>query len=156
MAKHSNGRYIQFYTSGTAAVKVEIQDEQKWAPLPEPKPQPKILIPVDPVAMIGFVVAVCMLLLMAAGITQLNEARQEVAAMEHYVAQLTAQHQTLATEYENGYTPNVIRPQALAMGMVPAEEIPVVHIYVTMPQAQPQEQVTFQDQITTFLADLFA
>ena len=37
MAKN-NSRYIQFYTAGSAAVKVEVQDENLWAPLPEPKP----------------------------------------------------------------------------------------------------------------------
>ena len=156
MAKNTNNRYIQFYTPGSAAVKVRIQEEQKWAPLPEPKPQPKILIHVDPVAMIGFVVAVCMLVMMSLGISRLNETRREVAEMERYVAQLTAENQNLTAVYENGYRPEDIRQKALDMGMVPAEEIPVEHIYVTMPPVQIQEQVTARDQITTFLSDLFA
>ena len=40
MAK-DNRRYIQFYTPGSTAIKVDIQDEQMWAPLPEPKPEKK-------------------------------------------------------------------------------------------------------------------
>ena len=59
MEKKEN-RYIQFYTPGTAAVKIAVQDEQTWAPLPEPKQAKKIPIYVDPVAAIGFAVAVCM------------------------------------------------------------------------------------------------
>ena len=154
MAKKADNRYIQFYTPGSAAVKVQIQDEQKWAPLPEVKLKPKFVIPVDPVAIIGFLVAVCMLVMMTAGINRLNEARREVADMEHYVAQLTAQNQTLKETYESGYKPEEIRRQALDMGMVPAEEIPVKHIYVTMPIKQ--EPANTQNQITTFLSDLFA
>ena len=91
MAQMSS-RYIQFYTPGTAAVKVQVQDEQKWAPLPELKPEEKKAIYVDPVAILGFAVAVCMLILMAVGISQLNNTRREVAALEHYVAQLTAEN----------------------------------------------------------------
>ncbi len=151
MAKNN---YIQFYTAGSTAVKVQIQDERTWAPLPVEKPKPKYIIPVDPVAIIGFVVAICMLLMMTAGINQLNETRREVAEMEHYVAQLTAQNQTLTETYQQGYDAEHVRQQALDMGMVPAEDIPVKHIYVTMPVQQ--EQVTTRGQITTFLTELFA
>ena len=153
MAKNAKN-YIQFYTAGSTAVKVQIQDERTWAPLPAEKPKPKFIIPVDPVAIIGFVVAVCMLVMMTAGINQLNETRREVAAMEHYVAQLTAQNQTLTETYQQGYDADHVRQQALDMGMVPVEDVPVKHIYVTMPARQ--EQVTTRDQISTFLADLFA
>ena len=154
MAKNVNNHYIQFYTAGSAAVKVQIQDEQKWAPLPEVKPQPKIVIPVDPVAIIGFLVAICMLVMMAVGINQLNATRREVATMESYVAYLTAENHTLTQDYEKGYRPEDIRQRALDMGMVPAEEIPVKHIYVTMP-IQPEPE-TAQNRIVAFLSDLFA
>ena len=155
MAKDTS-RYIQFYTPGTAAVKVNIQEEQRWSPLPAPKPEKKIAIAVDPVAIIGFVVAVCMLVLMAVGINQLNESRREVAALEHYVAQLTAENQTLEQDYAAGYNLNEVRQKALDMGMVPAEDVPTHHIYVTMPHVQIAEQTSLWDQVGTFLASLFA
>ena len=155
MAKNTS-RYIQFYTPGTAAVKVNIQDEQQWAPLPEPKPEKRITIGVDPVAIIGFVVAVCMLVLMSVGINRLNDSRREVAAMEHYVAQLTAENQTLTQDYEAGYDLNEVRQKALDMGMVPMEEVPDKHIYVTIPHTQAAENPGLWDQVSTFLASLFA
>lgn len=155
MAK-DNSRYIQFYTPGSAAVKVQIQDEQNWAPLPEPKPEKKILIPVDPVAILGFVVAVCMLILMTVGINQLNSARREVATLEAYVAQLTAENHTLEETYAAGYDLNEIRQQALDMGMVPVEEIPQTQIYVTMPRTETVAEPTVWEQTTAFLAGLFA
>ena len=132
MAKYNN-RYIQFYTPGTAAVKVEIQKEQNWAPLPELRPEDRKAVYIDPVAIISCVVAVCMLILMAVGINQLNNSRKEVAALERYVAQLTAENQTLEETYASGYHLTEIRQKALDMGMVPADEISATQIYVTMP-----------------------
>ena len=155
MAKN-NDRYIQFYTPGTAAVKVAVQDEQTWAPLPEPKQEKKIPVYVDPVAAIGFVVAVCMLILMAVGITQLNNTRREVATLEHYVAQLTAENHALEETYAAGYEPAKIRQQAQDMGMVPVDRIPQKQIYVTIPHEQIVEETTLWTQVTTFLTSLFA
>lgn len=155
MAKNTS-RYIQFYTPGTAAVKVNIQDEQHWAPLPEPKLEERIAIGVDPVAIIGFAVAVCMLVLMMLGINQLNSTRREVAALEHYVAQLTAENQTLTQNYEAGFNADEIRQKALDMGMVPVEQVPVKHIYVTMPNVPQTEETGLWDRVTTFVASVFA
>lgn len=151
-----NNRYIQFYTPGTAAVKVKVQEEHKWAPLPEPKPEKKIAIPVDPVAMVAFAVAVCMLVLMAVGIYQLNATRREVAALEGYVAKLSAENHELKETYSEGYDLNKVRSAALDMGLVPVEEIPQSYIYITMPQALSEEPATAWQQFTAYLAGLFA
>ena len=155
MAKQDN-RYIQFYTPGTAAVKVQIQQEQYWAPLPEPKPEKKIVIPVDPVAILGFVVAVCMLVLMAVGINTLNTSRREVAALEHYVAQLTAENHTLEQTYSEGYDLEEVKQKALDMGMVPVEEIPQTRIQITVPQTEQTPDPTAWERVSTFLTGLFA
>ena len=155
MAKINN-RYVQFYTPGTAAVKVQIQDQKKWAPLPEPKPEEKIAIPVDPIAMVAFAVAVCMLILMAVGIHQLNSTRQEVAALERYIAQLSAENHDLNEQYKAGYDLKEVRSAALRMGLVPMEEIPQTRIYITMPEPQVEETTGFWTQLTTNLAGLFA
>ena len=155
MAK-DNSRYIQFYTPGSAAVKVEVQDEQMWAPLPEPKPEKKITIQADPVSVLGFVVAVCMLILLTVGITQLNDARREVAALERHVAQLSAENHALEETYSAGYNLEVVTQEALDMGMIPAEEVANHHIYVTMPQIEIVEEPTVWERTTAFLTSLFA
>ena len=155
MAKVNN-RYIQFYTPGSAAVKVAIQNEDTWAPLPEPKPQKKITIPVDPIAVVGFAVAVCMLILMAVGVTQLNQVRREVVTLERYVAQLTAENHELEATYAEGYKPERVRQRALDMGMIPAEEVSETPIYVTIPIVEIAEEPTFWSEITTFMTSLFA
>lgn len=155
MAKN-NSRYIQFYTAGSAAVKVDVQDENLWAPLPEPKPAKKINIRLDPVSVIGFVVAACMLICLAVGIMQLNDSRREVAAMERYVAQLSAQNFALEETYHKNIHLEEIREQALEMGMVPAEERPDTHIFVTLPQIQVVETPTVWEKAAAFLTSLFA
>lgn len=155
MAKDSK-RYIQFYTPGSTAVKVDIQDEQTWAPLPEPKPEKKISIYVDPVSVVSFVVAVCMLILLTVGINQLNDVRREVTTLEHYVAELTAENHTLEESYSAGYHLEEVRQKALDLGMVPAEEIPQTHIYVTLPKIDVVEEPSLWTQLTTFLTGLFA
>ena len=155
MAKYNN-RYIQFYTPGTAAVKVEVQNEQNWAPLPEPKPKERKKVYIDPVAILGCVVAVCMLILMAVGIDQLNVQRREVAALEQYVAQLTAENQALEEEYTSKCNMSDIRRKALELGMVPAEDVVETTIYITLnPQPAPAPETPWT-QFTAFLSGIFA
>lgn len=155
MAKNT-GRYVQFYTPGTAACKVEIRRKQEWAPLPAAKPKPKTVIHVDPVAVVGVFVAVCMLVLMAVGIYRLNTARREVTVLERYVAQLTEENQTLTKQYTDGYDLEAVRMKALDMGLVPAEQIPATKIAVETPKVVAEETVTLWNRVSTLLAGLFA
>ena len=155
MAKYNN-RYIQFYTPGTAAVKVEIQNEQNWAPLPELKPEERKAVYIDPVAIISCLVAVCMLVLMAVGINHLNNTRREVAALERYVAELTAEKQVLEETYASGYNLSDIRRKAMDMGMVPAENIAETPIYITIPLPEEPEPMTLWEQFTAYLEGIFA
>lgn len=156
MAKTDN-RYIQFYTSGSAACKVELRQEQEWAPLPEIRIRPRTLVHVDPVALLGIVVAVCMLFFMAAGIRQLNRSRREVAALEHYVAQLKTEQVALQETYTAGYDLDVIRQKALDLGMVPVEEVKQNHIQIVMHQNPAAAgEASLWERMTTALTNLFA
>ena len=155
MAKINN-RYIQFYTPGTAAVKVAVQEEQFWLPISEPKKEKKTIIRVDPISVVGFAVAVCMLILLAVGVGQMNDARREVNALEHYVAQLTAENHALEETYNAGYELWDIEQKALNMGMVPEEEVKNYHIYVQAPYAHVEETPTGWEKVATYLTSLFA
>ena len=155
MAKINN-RYIQFYTPGSVAVKVAVQEEQYWLPIPEQKKEKKTIIRVDPISVIGFAVAVCMLILLTVGMGQMNAARREVNALEHYIAQLTAENRALEETYSEGYELWDIEQKALNMGMIPVEEVHTSRIYVTMPHTQTVESPTGWAKITTYLTSLFA
>ena len=155
MAKN-NSRYIQFYTPGSVACKVELRQEQEWAPLPKFELKPRTVIHVDPIALVGCIVAVCMLGMMAVGIGQLNESRKEVAVMVRYVAQLTAENQELKETYASGYDLEDIRKKAENMGMVPADQVPQTQIYLTMPQTEVVGQETLWQRIGDAVTNLFA
>ena len=154
MAKLNN-RYVQFYTPGSAAVKVQLQEEQFWLPIPEHKQVKKTVIRIDPVSIIGFAVAICMLIMLAIGINQLNAARREVAALEHYVAQLTAEQHALEETYAAGYNLNNVEQQALNWGMIPQEKVLTSRIFIS-PDYTDLPEPTVWNRVTTYLADLFA
>ena len=97
-----------------------------------------------------------MLILMAVGVTQLNQVRREVVTLERYVAQLTAENHELEATYAEGYKPERIRQQALDMGMIPVEEVSETPIYVTVPIVEIAEEPTLWNEITTFMTSLFA
>ena len=155
MAKNTKN-YIQFYTAGSTAVKVQIQDERTWAPLPVEKPKPKFIIPVDPVAIIGFAVAICMLVMMAVGMVRLNAERERTATMENYVQLLQQENVRLQAEFDAECNLEEIEKTALALGMIPAEEAQHTPITVEAPQVPEVETVTLWDRIGTFLSGLFA
>ena len=155
MAKNTS-RYVQFYTPGSVACKVEIRQEREWAPLPAAKPKPTKVIPVDPVAILGFLMAIGMLVLMAIGINHINTTRQEVAVLEHYVAQLTEENQNLSQRYTDGYDLEAVRTKAMEMGMVPAEQFRATKLHVEKPQVVVEETVTVWNPLATLLSSLFA
>lgn len=155
MAKINN-RYIQFYTPGTAAVKVAVQEEQYWLPIPEPKKEKKTIIRVDPISIAGFAVAVCMLILLAVGVGQMNAERREVNALEHYIAQLTAENRALEETYSGGYELWDIEQKALNMGMIPVEEVKTYHIYIPATYVQQEKVSSGWEKVTTYLTGLFA
>ena len=160
MAKKTEvSRYIQFYTAGSTAQKVEVKlvDERQWAPLPEYQHRRKKIVRIDPVAITGILVAIFLMITMMIGVNKLVERRTEAARMEAYVTQLQEENRSLSKEYAAGYDLSIVENRALNMGMVPKTEVNEITIYVPVdaPAEQPQS-VTLWDQITTFLTGLFA
>ena len=156
MARTTEIRYINYYVSGSSAYCVEPQPQpkKKQTALPNQRRKKKIVIHVDPVAILGICVAAIMLVVMVVGTFRLNAAQQEAQRMSDYVTYLQEQNVALRAEYEQAYDPEEIRQIALARGMIPASEAQQVYIQVNVPQ---QEQVpTAWESFVTFLTGLFA
>jgi hypothetical protein len=155
MARKPDVQYIRLYTDGSAARKVAPVEPWKTARLPKVKRSKKIVIHIDPIATLGLIVAAVMLTLMLVGIVQMKQAKHEAAVMEAYVDTLREKNEALRTEYEAGYDLEEIERMALALGMVPMDE--VQHITIDMPQVQLEqpEPGTWQ-RVWTFLTGLFA
>lgn len=147
-------RYIRYDTVGSAARKPVEMPSVRKAVLPKPRKKKRTVVYVDPVAVLGLLVAAFMLIAMTVGIVEFAAARQEELQMEAYVEQLSSQNQQLRDAYETGYDLEAVEKTALALGMVPKEQVQTVTIYLDEP-AQAQT-VTVWQRIGTFLTGLFA
>jgi len=157
MAQKMQVQYIRYYTDGSAARKLApvVPQQQEEIPLPRQRRVKRKVLYVDPLPAVALLLAGCMLILMAVGFIQLMDAKAEIAAMEAYVEELTEKNASLSAQYQEGYDLERVRQTALALDMVPAEQVQSITIMLPAEPAQP-EQVTLWQQIGTFLAGLFA
>lgn len=156
MAQRTSVQYIRYCTDGTAARKLDfaVPGKKKTAVLPKPKKMRVKKVYVDPVAVLGVVVALCMLIVMAVGVNQLQQARREAANMELYISRLTRENEELTAQYADSYDIAMVEQTALALGMVPSRQVASTQILVEVPEVV--EEPTIWETIGTFLTGLFA
>ena len=152
MAQRTQIQYIRFYTEGSAARKVApVVTPFKTARLPKINSQKKIVLRIDPVAVVGIVVAVSMMIMLAVGIFQYKAAQEQAQLMERYVETLNRDNESLQNTYDS-IDLTAIEQTALALGMVPESQ--VQHVSLRVPPVQEVEEP--QETFWTFLAGLFA
>lgn len=155
MAKKTEVRYINYYTSGSAARQVQPEPEKKpKVRLPRPPKRRQITLHVDLVAVGGIAVALVLLVAMVVGFTQLRAQQRQTEALRWYTEQLQLENQQLQEAYASGYDLEEIRQIAQAMGMVPIEEVPRQPIHVVQPVQTPEP--TAWENFCAFLTGLFA
>ena len=157
MARKAEVRYINFYSVGSCAYKVDampIPQKKQTMPLPKQRKRKKILIRVDPVAVAGVFLAAVMLIMMVVGLFQLGAAKQQAAQMQSYVLQLKEENRALDAQYRAGYDVEEVRAIATQMGMIPIEQ--AQHVQITVPVTEPVEEPTIWDNVYTVLVGLFA
>lgn len=160
MARQPDIQYVRYYTSGSAARKIELQPEKKKKnPVAQPqrprtRQQKKTVIYLDPISVLAVMVAGIMLITMVIGMLRLGQVNAEVDAMDSYVAQLRQENSALRQEYESGYDLKDIEQKALEMGLVPIEQ--VEHVTVALPEAPVEAEPTFWEKAAAFFSELFA
>ena len=160
MARKADIQYIrQTYNDGTAAKKLVFAQAPKKAPLPlfEPEmvqPDQKIRVAVDPLSVTAIVVAALLLVVMVVSLLQFGAAYSQKVELQEYVYTLRNENVKLEQQYRDGYDLDKIQAQALALGMVPAEQLQTMHIGGEVPVA-PAEP-TFWEHIQMVFAELFA
>lgn len=154
MARYADVQYIRLYTDGSAARKLEVPSVIKQQPRRKRKAQKKIILHVDPVAILGLAVAAVMLILMLTGVSELRAAQQKTAQMEQYVVSLEQNNAQLEESYHSGYDIDEVEKMALALGMVPQEDAEQVTMQVT--PIQEEQTGSVWTNIWTFLTGLFA
>ena len=127
-------QYVQYYTSGTAAKKLAPVIPLRTPALPRTKTkQKRIKIYLDPVALFGTVVAVSMLISVLVGFSALQTEQKKVATMVDYVETLRIENESLRTQYEGKCDLAEIEEAALALGMVPKENVSHTVIHLELP-----------------------
>lgn len=156
MAKLPRVQYIRYYVPGSAAQQLEptLFPRKRTNPQVRQKAETENVIAVDPLAITGIVLAVVMLVLMLVGMNQMYAARMECEEMEAYMQTLLQTNGQLQQTYLTGYDLQSVEEQALALGMVPMED--VLHITISAPPVTVEPEPTFWQQICAFVDDLFA
>ena len=156
MAQHVDVQYINYYTQGSAARNILPAEKNQTGALPKMKKKKVQRIYIDPVATLGTVVAVCMLIMMMVGIGQLRVEQQKTADMAAYVEQLQAKNIALQAQYEEECDLEAVEKTALALGMIPSDQASRTSIQVALPAAESDMPATIWQRIGTFLTGLFA
>ena len=157
MAKKAEMRYIQFATDGNVARQIEQAPRRvSRGKLPEPRKRKAVVLYVDPVATLAIAVAICMVILMAVGLSQLHQANENVEQMQQRVQALTQQNESLQEAYEMGYDLEAVERTALALGMVPIEQVPQISLPLEQGKQEETVQLSFAEQFFAFWANLFA
>ena len=135
MVSHPSVQYVQFYTYGNTARKLQpvAPVKKNTARIPVQKKIKRLKLYVDPVAIVSIAVAICLLVVMLVGVSQFYAARAQEAQMAEYVQYLKSENQRLNQLYAESYDINEIRDTATALGMIPAEQIPVKTIDISAP-----------------------
>lgn len=154
MANQIEIKYIDFSTEGNAARKFAPVPKKK-AQLPNAKRKMRYVLTIDPLAMIGIAVAVCMLVFMGIGMRRLQQAQDRNLQMAQYVESLTEKNTALREEFNAVCDLEQVKELALALGMIPKMEVPQTGITMYVPE-ETVETPSLWEQIGTFLAGLFA
>ena len=156
MVKKPEIQYIdKFYVYGSEAKVLELKPKRRIKTiLPLSVPDKTIKIPVDPVAIGGILVAVALLVTLVIGCVQYVQVYRQYRTMMDYVVT----EQNLNVELRETYKSQIdlvqIRDKALALGMIPREEAPVITIRAELPQREPE--MTYWEEFVWLCEGLFA
>lgn len=157
MAKQREDRYIRFYTEGTAAYKVEVEQPVRKTSLPKPKKRTVYVFPVDPVAIGAVVLSVVMLVVMFNAVAMLDAERAELQKLTDYLYELESENTVLEAKYQSQINLKEVEERALALGMVPLEEVRHITIQVDPVEEVPiEEESSVWEKICTYFEGLFA
>ena len=155
MERKPDIQYIgQFYIHGSEARELARKEQEKKARtrLPLERLQNIQKIYLDPVALMGIVVSIVMLVVMIIGAVQISRAWTAYEQMSVQLAALQRENDVLEHGYRTGYDLEDIRIKAEAMGMIPVEEAETFQLRVTMPVEEPDP--TWWENVVWFLEGL--
>ena len=159
MARQWDIQYINAYVSGTTAYQVQpvVPKKKKPVHLPKPRKEKRIPIAVDPVAIMSIAVALVLAVALLVSFVELGVTIQKNQQMEAYLQQLQEDNQRLQEQYEAGYDLDYIRETALAMGLVPMEQVQHIQMAADSDNIVDVEiQMSVWEAFCAFVTGLFA
>lgn len=156
MANRVQIQYVKYYTQDNTAKRVAPAIPLHTGALPQIKKRKVRRIYVDPVATLGIVVAVSMMIMMIVGMSHLTAERNRLEVMEQQVEMLRQENMDLQAQYDKELNLDEVKEIALALGMVPGREVAHSSIEVELPPVEEPAQVSIWNRIGTFLTGLFA
>lgn len=159
MARQPDIQYVRFYTSGSAARKIELE-RRPSVKKPQTQARPKVrrdqrkVIRIDPISVCAMLVAGVMLIAMVIGMFKLGSINSEADRMEEYVSELRQENAQLQSQYESSYDLTDVEQRAQEMGMVPSGQLPQIQMQVTPPAEEPT--LSAWERFKAFMTELFA
>ena len=154
MARKPDVQYIRYYTDGSAARQLELKPQRQKRPLPKTKQKPQYVLYIQPMAIIGIVLSAVMLIMMVAGSVELFHAKNEQRQMKQHVGTLSSMNAAERAKYEESLDLETIEKSALALGMVPQDQ--VKHMTISVPMPEMEEEPGIWEKMISFLEGLFA
>ena len=155
MARYPDVQYINAFVSGSMAYQCAPAPKRKKVTLPKQKKKNKIVISVDPAALVGIALAFVCMIMLVGGFMRLQDAKAETAQLESYIADLKTENKQLQDTYDAGYDLEEVEKIAIAIGMVPKTEVTTVTIDTPITLEEPEEP-TGWEAFWSFLTGLFA
>ena len=154
MAGKPEIQYIRYYIDGTAARKPEPQLPNKpRKPLPRKKRRAKYVLKVQPLAVLGILLSVVLLWVMAGGVLEFLDAQDQLQRMQNHVTEQRNENAALRQHYESQINLEDIHRAALALGMVPEDQ--VRHITISVPMEQSAPEVGFLTTLAVVIPGYF-
>ena len=157
MARQPDIRYVQFYTYGSAAQKLEpVPKQKKKVQLPKPKAQKEQqrVVYVDPLALCAMAAAVVLLIAMVVGMIRLGANSIRSNELQTQVTQLQQENASLKKTFLENYDAESVEEFARINGMISAAEAEHVPLEYTIPQAE--QEPGFWENVGFFFSELFA
>ena len=156
MAMMADVRYIRLYTDGSSARKIApvAPVKKRSHAVAQPQKQKRVTLRLDPVAVLGIVVSLVMLVCILVGMSSLEAAQAEVTRLEDKVVELRVQNAELEANYKDSYNLESIREAALELGMVPYSQVD--HVSLEVETEHTENKTVSIEKLFTTLADLFA
>ena len=140
MARKPDVQYIRFVTDGSSARVAEQAPVRPKTKLPKVRKQrvKEPVIYVDPLAFTAVVLSCIMLVLMVVNCVQLQNYQNMANQMDDYVDILKEENARLTDIYEKNIDLKDIEEKAIALGLVPIEEVRHVTVSVDKPVVTEQ------------------